>query len=110
MKIFALCFSVAAICMAADAPKNFTGTVTDDMCAGNHAAMGGKDAVKCAAECVKGMGAKYAILVNADPLKPIYYILSDQLNGAKFSGKKVTVEGALDAKNVLQVKSIAAAK
>ena len=68
------------------------------------------DFVRHAAECVKGMGAKYAILVNADPLKPVYYVLSDQLSGAKFSGKKVQVEGSLDAKNILQVTSIAEAK
>ena len=110
MKKILLTMAAAALCMAADAPKAYTGTVTDDMCAGNHSAMGGKDPVKCTNECIKTMGAKYALLVNADPVHPIYYVLSDQLSGAKYSGKKVTVNGSIDAKNVLQIQSIAPAK
>ncbi len=100
----------AAACFAADAPKTYSGVVTDDMCAGNHTAMGGKDPVKCAAECVKTMGASYALLVSTDPVHRVYYVLNDQLAGAKYSGKKVTVKGTLDAKNVLQVSSIEPAK
>lgn len=109
MKKIALAFATAALCLAADAPKTYTGTVTDDMCAGNHAAMGGKDPVKCASECVRDMGAKYAILVTADVAHPVYYVLSDQLSGAKYSGKKVVVTGKVDSKNILQVASIAPA-
>ncbi len=110
MKNILPAFLAAAMCFAADAPKTYTGIVTDDMCAGNHAAMGGKDPVKCTNECIKTMGAKYAILVKADPVHPVYYVLSDQLSAANFVGKKVTVNGSIDAKNVLQVTSMAAAK
>lgn len=110
MKKVALALAAAGLCMAADTPKRFTGVVTDDMCAGNHAAMGGKNPVKCAAECTRTMGAKYALLINGDAAHPVYYVLSDQLSGAKYSGKKVVVNGTLDPKNILQVSSISVAK
>jgi hypothetical protein len=101
------------LCVAANAAKTFTGVVGDDMCAGDHQRMdGAADPMKCIAECVKGMGAKYALVVGTEA-----YILSDQAGAAKFLGKKVTVKGDLvttTAKGVVEksltVKSIAAAK
>jgi len=61
------------------------------MCAGDHKRMGGTDAMKCTAECVKGMGAKYALIVGTD-----VYEFADQKKAAKFVGKKVTVEGEVN--------------
>src|SRR2546430_1912229 len=104
MRKFALILALAGLCMAADAPKTYTGIIDDDMCSGDHKKMGGTDAAKCTAECVKSMGGKYALLVGKDA-----YVLSDQKTPEKYAGKKVTVTGTLNGKE-LQVKSIAPAK
>ena len=82
--------SSAGLSMAADAPKTFTGIVGDDMCEGDHKTMGGTDAAKCTAECIKSMKAKYALWVGKD-----VYVLSDQTTPAKYAGKKVTVTGTV---------------
>ena len=106
-----LLLAAAGICVAADAPKTFTGIVGDDMCQGDHKTMGGTDAAKCVAECVKSMKAKYALWVGKD-----VYVLSDQTTPAKYAGKKVTVTGTVtlptgkETDKILQVKSIAPAK
>jgi hypothetical protein len=100
----------AALCLAADAPKSYTGVIGDDMCGGDHKAMGGTDAGKCTVECVQSMKAKYALWIGKD-----VYVLSDQTTPAGYAGKKVTVTGTLvppaskDAAKVIQVKSIAPA-
>ena len=76
------------------------------MCGADHKMMGASPAPKCVHDCVKDMKAKYA-LATGDKV----YILSDQKTPEKFAGKKVRIEGALDASGkTLQVKSIAAAK
>ena len=100
MRICALLLVTVGFCVAADAPKSFTGTVGDDMCSGDHKAMGGTDAAKCTAECVKDMHAKYALWANKD-----VYVLSDQKKAAQYAGKKVTVMGTLNGKE-LQIGSI----
>ena len=104
MKTIGLMFALAGLSLAADAPKTFTGTVGDDMCKGDHATMQGTDPVKCTHECVKQMGARYALWVDSN-----VYILSDQKAAEKFAGKKVTVTGDLTDKKIA-VKSIRAAK
>jgi hypothetical protein len=103
--------AAAGLCLSASAAV-FTGVVGDDMCGTDHKKMGGTDAAKCAAECAKGMGAKYSLIVGADT-----YVLSDQTGAAKYAGKKVTVTGDVttagagkDIVKSLKVKSIAAAK
>jgi len=78
MRICALLLAAVGLCAAADAPTSFTGIVGDDMCNGDHKAMGGTDPVKCTDDCMK------------------------------FVGKKVTVTGTLNGKE-LQVKSIKSA-
>jgi hypothetical protein len=101
----------AASGLSAHAAVTLTGVIGDDMCAGDHKTMGGTDAMKCTADCIKTMGAKYALVVGKEA-----YILSDQAAAAKFSGKKVTVtgdegttkQGAVTVKT-LTVKSIAPA-
>jgi hypothetical protein len=99
MRICALLLAVAGLC-AADAPTTLTGTIGDDMCEGDHKAMNGTDPAKCTADCIKGMHAKYALWVGKD-----IYTLSDQKTPEKYAGKKVTVTGTLNGKD-LQVTSI----
>ena len=89
-----------------------TGIVGDDMCGSDHKKMGGTDAAKCAADCAKSMGAKYALVVGSDE-----YVLSDQKAGVKWVGKKVTVTGDVtttgtgkDTVKSINVKSVTAAK
>ena len=98
MRICALLLAAAGLCIAA--PMSLTGIVGDDMCNGDHKTMGGTDAVKCTAECIGTMHAKYALWVGKDS-----YVLSDQKKPAQYVGKKVTVTGTLNGKE-LQVKSI----
>jgi uncharacterized membrane protein YcgQ (UPF0703/DUF1980 family) len=106
MKLAALILAAAGMCVAAaDVSRNYTGTITDAMCSGDHSSMGGTDAAKCTMECVKSMGSKYALQVGKDS-----YVLSDQKTPEKFAGKKVTVTGTLNNNKELQVQSIAPAK
>lgn len=107
MKRIVLSVAVAAVLMlAADGPQKITGTISENMCEGNHKAMNMGPDPKCIAECVKTMGAKYALWDGTTA-----YELSDQKGAAKFAAKKVTVTGTVDAKaKTIQVTSIAAAK
>src|SRR6266436_4214720 len=104
MKTTGLLLALAGVMFAADASKTLTGTIGDDMCKGDHAAMEGTDPEKCTKECIKSMGARFALWVGND-----IYILSDQKAAAKFAGKKVTVSGDVTGQNIA-VKSIKAAK
>ena len=94
--------------LVAARPREFTGTITDDMCAaGDHSRMrmGSNDA-ECTIACVAAHGALYVLYDGKD-----VYTLSDQQTPEKFAGKKVTVTGTLDARTkTIQVDSIAAAK
>jgi hypothetical protein len=100
MKSCAVLLAAAGLCLAADTLQKYTGTIGDDMCKGDHKAMGGTDPARCVAECVKGMGAKYTLWADKN-----IYVLSDQKAAAKYAGKKVTVTGVLTGTD-LQVKSI----
>jgi 3-hydroxy-3-methylglutaryl CoA synthase len=100
------------LCVAALASEKFTGTVSEDMCGSDHKHMGGTDPLKCTADCIKTMGAKYALVVGTDT-----YVLSDQKKAEKYVGKKVTVTGDLltaaaggATSKSLTVKSISPAK
>jgi hypothetical protein len=104
MRFCALALLTAGLCLAADAPTTLTGVIGDDMCDGDHKAMGGTDAQKCTDECIKTMHAKYALWVGKD-----VYNLSDQKKPAQFVGKKVSVTGTLNGKD-LAVQSIKPAK
>jgi hypothetical protein len=104
-KQIVLALAAAALACAAPADK-FTGTITDDMCDKDHAAMKMGTDPKCVTECVKTMHAKYALYDGKE-----IYVLSDQKTPAKFAAKKVTVTGTLDAaKKTINVASIEAAK
>lgn len=104
MKTLALLLAAAALTFAAD--TTITGTITDNMCGGDHKGMNMGTDEKCLADCIKSMGAKYALWDGKTT-----YELSDQKTAAKFAAKKVTVKGAVDAAaKSIQVTSIAAAK
>ena len=102
-KVIVTILASAALMLAAD--QTFTGTITDDMCGGDHKDMNMGPDEKCVTECVRG-GAKYALWDGKET-----YVLSDQKSAANFAAKKVTVKGTLDAQaKTIQVSSIAAAK
>src|SRR6476646_9733729 len=103
MKKIAIFIAGAALMMAAET-KTVTGVITDEMCGNDHKMMNVKPDSKCVTECVKGMGSKYALLSDSK-----VYILSDQKTPEKYAGRKVTVTGTVDGKN-MQVTSIAPAK
>ena len=94
--------------LAAARPREFTGTITDDMCAaGDHSRMrmGSNDA-ECTIACVSAHNAMYVLYDGKD-----VYTLSDQQTPEKYAGKKVTVTGTLDAKTrTIHVDAITAGK
>jgi hypothetical protein len=99
---------IIAALPAAQAKRQFTGTITDDMCPeGDHSRMRmGSNDGECTKACVDTHGALYVLYDGKDT-----YTLSDQKAPEKFAGQKVTVSGILDAKTKsIQVDSIAAAK
>jgi len=89
---------------SAQAKRNFTGTITDNMCAtGDHSRMrmGSNDA-ECTIACISAHGATYVLYDGKD-----VFTLSDQKAPEKFAGKKVTVTGTLDDKTkTIRVDSI----
>lgn len=103
MRSTVLLLACALGLVAADAPKTFTGTITDAMCGNDHKMMNVKPDSKCVTDCIK-MGSKYTLLDGAN-----VYELSDQKAPEKFAGQKVKVTGTLDGKT-LKVTSIVAAK
>ena|SRR3984893_16856524 len=106
--VFALLVGIAAAAAAAQGKRNFTGVITDSMCAtADHSRMrmGPTDA-ECTIACVLAHGATYVLYDGKE-----VYTLSDQKTPEKFAGKKVTVSGTLDAKTkTIQVDSMIAAK
>ena len=103
MKKIAVFLAGAALLLAAGEKKTLTGVISDEMCGADHKMMNVSPDSKCVTECVK-MGSKYVLLADGK-----VYVLSDQKTPEKFAGKKVTVSGTVDGKNI-QVTSIAAAK
>jgi hypothetical protein len=93
---------------AAQAKRQFRGTITDGMCPeGDHSRMrmGPTDA-ECTIACIDVHGAMYVLYDGKTT-----YTLSDQKAPEKFAGQRVTVTGTLDTKtSTIQVDSIAAAK
>src|SRR5262245_1296165 len=99
---------LGAVLAVAPGKQTFTGTITDDMCAGvGHAQMrmGPTDA-ECTVACIQAHGSTYVLYDGKNT-----YALSDQKTPEKFAGQKVKVVGTLDLKTkTIQVESIAAAK
>jgi hypothetical protein len=83
----------AATLGSAGADRTFTGTVSDSMCALNHAAMrmGPTDA-ECTLACIEEHDATFVLVDGRN-----VYQLSDQRAPKAFAGKKVKVTGTLDA-------------
>jgi hypothetical protein len=99
-------FVIAAL--APPARQVFTGTITDSMCANaDHSSMRmGPTAGECTKACVEEHDAKFVLYDGKEA-----YGLSDQRTPEKFAGRKVTVQGTLDARTrTIQVDSIAAAR
>jgi len=88
--------------------RQFTGTITDNMCAAadhSRMRMGSNDA-ECTLACIDAHGAAYVLYDGSNA-----YTLSDQKTPEKFAGQKVKVSGTLDAKTrTIQVDSITAEK
>src|SRR6185369_16628044 len=105
--LIASLFLIAAL-PTAQAKRQFTGTITDSMCAeADHSRMrmGSTDA-ECTIACVSAHNAMYVLYDGKE-----VYRLSDQQMPERFAGTKVTVTGTLDARTrTIQVDSIAAAK
>src|ERR1700728_2993482 len=99
---------VVAALSAQPGKRNFTGVITDSMCAAadhSHMQMGPTDA-ECTVACINEHGALYVLYDGKD-----VYTLSDQRTPEKFAAKKVMVTGTLDPKTMkIQVESIIAAK
>jgi hypothetical protein len=108
MRPLAVSVLIIAALAAAPGKRQFTGAITDSMCAtADHSRMqmGPTDA-ECTIACVSAHDAAYVLYDGQE-----VYTLSDQKTPEKFAGKKVTVTGTLDAKTkTIQVDSIAAAK
>jgi len=102
-RIFVGILSTAMLAAAADAPKTFTGTITDSMCVMNHKMMKITPDSKCARDCVKSSKeVKYVLHDGKNTYK-----LSDQKTPEQFAAQKVKVTGALYPKTgVLKVNSI----
>jgi hypothetical protein len=99
---------LGAVLTVAPGKQTFTGTITDDMCAGvGHAQMrmGPTDA-ECTVACIQAHGSTYVLYDGKNT-----YMLSDQKTPEKFAGQKVKVVGTVDTKTkTIQVESIAAAR
>jgi hypothetical protein len=94
---------------AKDKPKDSTvslhGAIMDSQCAFNvhsdahshewmtkRGVQGATDEGSCTRHCVKDMGGSYVLVVKKD-----VYKLDDQVKAEQFSGKKVKLNGTLDA-------------
>ena len=101
MKLLSLTFILALELGAADAPRTFTGVITDTLCGASHAMMKAQSDIACVKLCVKGSG-QYALFDGQNVLK-----LSDQKTPAKFAAQRVKVTGAYDDKTkTIKVASI----
>jgi hypothetical protein len=91
-----------------DKPKDaisLRGAIMDSQCAYNvhsdthshdwmtkRGVQGANDEESCTQHCVKDMGGSYVLVVKKD-----VYKLDDQIKAEQFAGKKVKINGALDA-------------
>ena len=101
MKLLFMTLALAVALGAADAPRTFTGVITDTLCGAGHAMMKAQSDAACVKLCVKGSG-QYALFDGQNVLK-----LTDQKTPAKFAAQKVKVTGAYDEKTkTIKVASI----
>jgi hypothetical protein len=103
--VFLIFVALAGVVNAADAPRTFTGVITDTLCGASHAMMKAQSDAACVKLCTKGSG-QYALVDGDNVLK-----LSDQKTPAKFAAQKVKVTGSYDEKTkTIKVTSIELAK
>ncbi|HXP87661.1 MAG TPA: hypothetical protein VN841_23210 [Bryobacteraceae bacterium] len=97
-------FAIATLTLlGAEAPKTFTGVITDTMCGAkpHSAMMKDKSEAECVRLCAKGPHG-YALYDGTNVMK-----LSDQKTPAKYAAQKVKVTGTYDEKSkTLKVVSI----
>ena len=102
----ALVFAIGtAVC--AEAPKTYTGTITDSMCVMNHKMMKITPDSKCARECFNNSrDFKYFLHDGKNTYK-----ISDQKTPEQFAAQKVKVKGILFEKTgVIKVDKIEAVR
>jgi hypothetical protein len=109
--IFATLTLLSFYSFAKDKPKDATvslhGSIMDSQCAYNvhsdahshdwmtkRGIQGATDEGSCTQHCVKDMGGSYVLVVKKD-----VYKLDDQVKAEQFAGKKVRINGSLDADN-----------
>jgi len=107
--IFATMTLLSFYCFAKDKPKDATvslrGAIMDSQCAYNvhsdahshdwmtkRGIQGASDEESCTHHCVKDMGGSYVLVVKKE-----VYKLDDQVKAEQFAGKKVKINGSLDA-------------
>ena len=107
--IFATLTLLSFYCFAKDKPKdatvNLRGAIMDSQCAYNvhsdahshdwmtkRGIQGASDEESCTHHCVKDMGGSYVLVVKKE-----VYKLDDQVKAEQFAGKKVKINGSLDA-------------
>jgi hypothetical protein len=101
MKLLSLTLALAGALGAADAPRTFTGVITDTLCGASHAMMKAQSDAACVKLCAKGSG-QYALFDGQTVLK-----LTDQKTSAKFAAQRVKVVGTYDEKTkTVKVNSI----
>ena len=101
MKLLPLTLALANALSAADAPRTFTGVITDTLCGASHAMMKAQTDAACVKLCVKGSG-QYVLFDGQNVLK-----LTDQKTPAKFAAQRVKVVGTYDQKTkTIKVSSI----
>lgn len=118
VRIAVTCVLAVVTLAAANAPKTYSGQISDSQCAMNvhskthsHSEMLqgghlGKDPSECAKMCVHDMGGEYVLLS-----KTAVYKLDNQKAADAFVGQSVQVEATLDPNgNTLHVISIKAAQ
>ena len=101
MKLLSMTLALAGALNAADAPRTFTGVITDTLCGATHAMMKAQSDGSCVKLCVKGSG-QYALFDGQNVFK-----LTDQKTPAKFAAQRVTVVGVYNEKSkTIKVSSI----
>ena len=107
--IFATLTLLSFYSFAKDKPKDATvslhGSIMDSQCAYNvhsdahshdwmtkRGVQGATDEESCTHHCVKDMGGSYVLVVKTE-----VYKLDDQVKAEQFAGKKVKINGTLDA-------------